>query len=468
MNTTLRTVARRTASLRTLLALTALGAGLTPAGCSQPAESEPEDLGATRQPLTAQGQGTISIRSSGRCVDVSGGSAASGTPVIQWDCTGTQNQMFEAVYQDDGSFMIKAQHSGKCLDVQGASTAGGAPVIQWDCLGGANQKFTQVWQEDGSYLLKAKHSNKCLDVNGGSTANGVTLIQWDCAGSPNQRFNVGDQIYAALARRYAPKIWLHSEEIYFPSSVEYYQSITTPATVGGEQYLMANGVSCSTCSPPNAFQGWRPAATIIPVYAEIVHRTQYGQGQNQTDVVYWMFYPYNGGKDVCMGLGSPSHCFGGVTNLGSHFGDWEHLTIRFSNGVPQKVYLSQHTGGTEFDYGSEDLKLDNGRPTVFAALNSHALYEEADSYDVSWAGIPLANISSDHTDHGSVWDTGLSVQTFIKDGNYTAMPWLNYLGHWGNPHAGYCDSASDECQLDDGPASLLTRPITDPETRDLE
>ncbi len=104
-----------------------------------------------------------------------------------------------------------------------------------------------------------------------------------------------------------------------------------------------------------------------------------------------------------MGLGSPSHCAGGVTNLGSHFGDWEHLTIRFSNGRPQKVYLSQHSGGTEFDYGSEDLKLDNGRPTVFAALNSHALYEEEDSYDVSWGGIPLANISSDHTDHGSVW-----------------------------------------------------------------
>ncbi len=73
MNTTLRTFARRTASLRALLALTALGACLTPAGCIQPVDSELEDLGVTRQPLTAQGWGLISIRSSGRCVDVYGG-----------------------------------------------------------------------------------------------------------------------------------------------------------------------------------------------------------------------------------------------------------------------------------------------------------------------------------------------------------------------------------------------------------
>ena len=44
-----------------------------------------------------------------------------------------------------------------------------------------------------------------------------------------------------------------------------------------------------------------PELTPVPVYAEVVPRTASGQPTNVTDVIYWMFYPYNNGKSVCIG-----------------------------------------------------------------------------------------------------------------------------------------------------------------------
>lgn len=52
-------------------------------------------------------------------------------------------------------------------------------------------------------------------------------------------------------------------------------------------------------------------------------------------ITYWMFFPYNRGKDVCMLLGMwplptiNGHCFGMMHEFGSHVGDWEHISIFF-------------------------------------------------------------------------------------------------------------------------------------------
>lgn len=57
-------------------------------------------------------------------------------------------------------------------------------------------------------------------------------------------------------------------------------------------------------------------------------------------VTYWMFYPYNYGKDVCtINLGyylgrmyKPAvngTCFGEEVAMGKHVGDWEHVSIQF-------------------------------------------------------------------------------------------------------------------------------------------
>src|SRR5690349_18767687 len=51
-------------------------------------------------------------------------------------------------------------------------------------------------------------------------------------------------------------------------------------------------------------------------------------------LAFWFyFYSYNLGNSV-FGVG-----------FGDHVGDWEHSVTKFRNGVPETMFLSQHTGG---------------------------------------------------------------------------------------------------------------------------
>ena len=123
---------------------------------------------------------------SNKCLDVSGASNQDGTPIIQWQCHGGENQGWSIDTADDGySVRLVSRFSGKCLDVSGASTDDGAPIILWQCHGGANQQWRlEPFGEE--YRLVARHSGKCLDVTGWSPENGTRIIQWQCNGGANQ------------------------------------------------------------------------------------------------------------------------------------------------------------------------------------------------------------------------------------------------------------------------------------------
>jgi hypothetical protein len=143
--------------------------------------------------------GTAMIaKHSGRALDISGASTASGARLIQWDWHDQLHQRFRFDPLDDGHYRIMVQHSGKALDVEGASTAAGARIIQWDWHGGDNQRFRLEPLQGGGARLVAKHSGKVLDVTGASTGNGAQLIQWDWHGGDNQQFRLqGVPMFAA-------------------------------------------------------------------------------------------------------------------------------------------------------------------------------------------------------------------------------------------------------------------------------
>src|SRR3954470_15773700 len=91
---------------------------------------------------------------SGKCLDVAGGpgATANGTGLQQYDCLGAaqSNQMFTFTPTGDGStYYVAALSSGKCLDVAGgvAATANGVTLQQFDCLGYA--QANQRWQVVG-------------------------------------------------------------------------------------------------------------------------------------------------------------------------------------------------------------------------------------------------------------------------------------------------------------------------------
>ncbi|MEV6243610.1 RICIN domain-containing protein [Lentzea sp. NPDC051838] len=144
-----------------------------------------------------------------RCVDVFGNSQNNGAPVILWDCrTAAQNQHWSAIgvagNSEYGTVIFANRSSGKCLDLNGGSVDNGATVIQWNCHNGSNQRWDIVLPTgvdpgtyDGPIMFRNLATGKCLDLNGGSSANGTAFIQWDCKGSDNQLFQPynSDSIY---------------------------------------------------------------------------------------------------------------------------------------------------------------------------------------------------------------------------------------------------------------------------------
>jgi lysophospholipase L1-like esterase len=135
-----------------------------------------DSAGWLKPPVPASG----AIRSgiAGKCLDVNGASAASGTAVQIWGCNGTGAQVWSA----PGDGTLRAL--GKCLDVTGAATANGSKAEIWDCNGGANQQ----WQAyNGGYRNPV--SGRCLDDPASSTTDGTQVALWDCNGGANQHWS---------------------------------------------------------------------------------------------------------------------------------------------------------------------------------------------------------------------------------------------------------------------------------------
>ena len=118
--------------------------------------------------------------SSGRCVDVVGGRAASGTPLQIWDCTGATWQRWTFTGGTVRSL-------GLCLTTAGASMANGTAVQVATCNGSTAQK----WTVNGSSDLVNTVTGRCVDIRDAGTANGTRLQLWTCSGGSNQKWHLG-------------------------------------------------------------------------------------------------------------------------------------------------------------------------------------------------------------------------------------------------------------------------------------
>lgn len=84
---------------------------------------------------------TISTVSSAKCLDA--GAGANGTALVFAACNGKAQQSF-AITPDiqTGSFFLKAASTGRCINVRGGSTAAGAVMEVDDCNSNSSgQKF---------------------------------------------------------------------------------------------------------------------------------------------------------------------------------------------------------------------------------------------------------------------------------------------------------------------------------------
>jgi hypothetical protein len=178
-------------------------------------------------------------------------------------------------------------------------------------------------------------------------------------------------------------------------------------------------------SPKCTYDEWSHAITKgskPTAYARVVtERTHPGQLALQ----YWLFYVFNDFND-------------------KHEGDWEMIQLDFAANTaaealrtkPSEVGYSQHEGAESARWGDDKLKLIDGtHPVVYAALGSHANYYGSHLY----LGRSAAQgVGCDDTG-GPSRELRPSVVLVPTDraAYLRAFPWLGFIGHWGEEHAGF-------------------------------
>jgi len=131
------------------------------------------------------------------CLDVSGGSNASGTIVISYGCknSGASNQNWKFTASGaTGYYTIQPRHAtGLRIDNNG-STASGAGISVNTAAGSPSTATNQQWQlqlvSTGIYEMVNPLSGMCLTSPNGTGQNLGQLTQTPCAGTVYQQFKV--------------------------------------------------------------------------------------------------------------------------------------------------------------------------------------------------------------------------------------------------------------------------------------
>jgi hypothetical protein len=185
--------------------------------------------------------------------------------------------------------------------------------------------------------------------------------------------------------------------------------------------------------------GYSPAPAILILV---------DKGNGILDAFWFYFYSYNLGTTVLN------------IRFGNHIGDWEHSLIRFHHGVPKAVFFSAHSGGLAYSYDAVEKGKGpgrEGRPVLFSARGSHAMYATPGNHPYI---LPFG-LLADVTDRGPMWDPAQNYLAYhyntsvthhadaksfgvptIQQVKDTLQPaaqnpkapigWWWYAGHWGD------------------------------------
>lgn len=349
----------------------------------------------------------------------------------------------------------------RCIKSDVLLPATARPV--WNDSGSGADYDVGVWTASTS---NSKALTAGLFISTGSHSNNGGALYW--ALNKDRINSIGYGIASdlfTLATTYGPKIWMHHDEEYFASSVPFFMENMYD---NGTRLVTNESLGCDDCTAPSFLDG---EPLIGGNYTTPSYVITVPKGNGITDLVYFQFYPYNLGKNVCIGIEVFNNCVGSRQLIGNHVGDWEHMTVRLQDGQPTKLYLSQHSDGQTIDWGSTSVAMTNGHPIIYSAYGSHGLYASPGTF--TYLSIGNGTDLDDDTSAGIAWDSweSLSIVSWQAIGTYTGdFEWLNYTGDWGNGSSGcgVLEDLSGECILNNGPSGPMLKNATDPSFINLD
>ncbi|KAE8731777.1 putative ubiquitin-protein ligase [Hibiscus syriacus] len=250
-----------------------------------------------------------------------------------------------------------------------------------------------------------------------------------------------NQIHA-LIKHYGATVFFHPDEDCMPSSVQWF--FKNGALLYEEGKLKGERIDYSGSNLPSG--GGNDGAFWIDLprddnarnnvrngnleSAELYVHVKPALGGTFTDIVMWIFCPFNGPANLKIGLMSIQ-----MNKIGQHVGDWEHFTLRISNftGELWKVYFSQHSGGEWVDAFNLEF-IEGNKPIIYSSKHGHASFPHPGTYlqGVVKLGIGITNDaarSKYFVDSSTRYQ--IVAAEYIGDGVVTEPCWLQYMREWG-------------------------------------
>jgi|AACY02.16.fsa_nt_gi Plant protein of unknown function (DUF946). len=196
-----------------------------------------------------------------------------------------------------------------------------------------------------------------------------------------------------LIYRYRPVVFLHSKEIYYPSSIEY---ILQNSSIYHNNYRIPKQPTKENLLKIEDEYGlplhidiydtcWRGQSEVnnVPMYVHIYETDKYIVGQ------YVFIYPYNGPFKIC------------CKEYGSHQFDLEHISTFINKETEEidKIYFGAHKHYDGELVDKENIEFILGRPVVYSALHSHGCYWKRGTFN------RVCLLANDKTNRGCRWDT---------------------------------------------------------------
>ena len=141
-------------------------------------------------------------------------------------------------------------------------------------------------------------------------------------------------------------------------------------------------------------------------------------------VAYWFFYAQSQPVKVGEGVIERVVSSRWLDTLGTHQGDWEHVTIRLDGEQPVEVAFYSHGSPRIVPWSA--VEKDAGRPVVYAAQGSHASYAAPSSERGERRCFRNLGCIVDPTGRGRRWDS----REALADAK--AQPWFGFGGGWGS------------------------------------
>ncbi len=230
----------------------------------------------------------------------------------------------------------------------------------------------------------------------------------------------------ALLERYAPVLYFHPDEQFFPTSIEamlnesdlrnrtfFTDEILDNLPVDQNSILFAPNTSYLDLQNSSALTGnfGVPEGTRFTKYGYKIYGRKVEINSTYIFLQYWVFYPFNDWNN-------------------NHEGDWEmiQLKLNYSNQIPIESTYSFHWGGITHNWSS--IGKNGTHPKVYVVEGGHGSWSTPGDHD--WAqdvlGLYCQSLTDRTSNNGSFIEIYTNYSLEVINNNSV---FVNFKGKWG-------------------------------------